>query len=80
MAAANVSDRPPSAAAADAPPTERRDHAMSMRDSGRSNRPTLGHLILVLATVIALTALPISIEPESLAVTWQAAHGDHRAG
>jgi len=53
---------------------------MSMRDSGRSHRPTLGHLILVLATVIALTALPISIEPESLTVTWQAAHGDHRAG
>jgi hypothetical protein len=53
---------------------------MSTRDSRRSHRPTLGHLILVLVTVIALTALPISIEPASLAVTWQAAHGDHRAG
>ena len=37
---------------------------MSTRDSGRSHRPTLGHLILALATAIALTALPISIEPE----------------
>ena len=80
MGAANVSDGPPGEADVAAPPTERRDHAMSMRDSGRSHRPTLGHLILVLATVIALTALPISIEPESLTVTWQAAHGDHRAG
>lgn len=53
---------------------------MSMRDPGRSHRPTLGQLILVLAMAIALTALPISIEPESFAVTWQAAHGDHRTG
>jgi hypothetical protein len=52
---------------------------MSTRDAGRSRRPMLGHLILALATAIALTALPISIEPESMAVTWQAAHGDHRA-
>lgn len=51
---------------------------MSTRESGRSHRPTLGHLLLVLATVIALTALPISIEPQSLAVTWQAAHGNHQ--
>jgi hypothetical protein len=53
---------------------------MSMRDSGRSHRPTLGHLLLALAMAIALTALPISFEPESFAVPWQAAHGDHRAG
>jgi hypothetical protein len=45
---------------------------------GRSRRPTLGHLILVL-TALALPALPISIEPRSLAVTWQAAHGGHAA-
>jgi hypothetical protein len=52
---------------------------MSKHDSGRSNRSTLGHLLLVLATVLFLTALPISIEPHSLAVTWQAAHGTHQA-
>ena len=53
---------------------------MSTRASDRSHRPTLGHLILVLTTVLVLTALPISIEPRSLTVTWQAAHGDHAAG
>ncbi len=53
---------------------------MSTLVSGRSHRPRIGHLILVLAAVIALTALPISIEPHSLAVTWQAAHGGHAAG
>lgn len=52
---------------------------MSKHHSGRWSRPTLGHALLVLATVIALTALPISIEPLSLAVTWQAAHGNHAA-
>jgi hypothetical protein len=50
---------------------------MSTQDVGRSHRPTLGHLIFVLAMVLALIALPVSIELESLAVTWQAAHGGH---
>lgn len=53
---------------------------MGTQNAGRSHRPTLGHLILGLAMALALTALPISIEPASFAVTWQAAHGDHRAG
>ena len=52
---------------------------MKMRNPRRSHRLNLRHLILVLAAVIALTALPISIEPHSSAVTWQAAHGDHAA-
>jgi len=69
------------ARAAAATPTSRHgSHAVSTRASDRSHRPTLGHLILVLTAVLVLTALPISIEPRSLTVTWQAAHGDHAAG
>jgi hypothetical protein len=53
---------------------------MSILVSGRSHRPKLRHLILVVTAVIVLTALPISIEPHSLALTWQAAHGIGFAG
>ena len=45
------------------------------QDPARSNWPTLGHLILAAATAIALISAPITFEPDSLAVTWQAAHG-----
>lgn len=46
----------------------------------RSIWPTLGHLILAAGTAIALISAPISLEPGSLAVTWQAAHGKNSDG
>ncbi|HSA82053.1 MAG TPA: hypothetical protein VLE23_14650 [Geminicoccaceae bacterium] len=45
------------------------------RGPARSIWPTLGHLILAAGTAIALISAPITFKPDSLAVTWQAAHG-----
>jgi hypothetical protein len=45
-----------------------------------SSRPSLAHLILAAGTAIALIAAPVSLEPGSLAVTWQAAHGKNDGG
>jgi hypothetical protein len=42
--------------------------------------PMLGHLLLAAGTAIALISAPISFEPGSLAVTWQAAHGKNDGG
>ena len=50
------------------------------RGPARSIGPSLGHLILAAATAIALISAPVTFEPDSLAVTWQAAHGDHDGG
>ena len=50
------------------------------RGPARSIWPTLGHLILAAGTAIALISAPISFEPGSLAVTWQAAHGNSDGG
>jgi hypothetical protein len=52
----------------------------SSRGPARSVWPTLGHLILAAGTAIALISAPISFEPASLAVTWQAAHGNGDGG
>ncbi len=46
----------------------------------RSSWPTLAHLILAAGTAIALISAPVSLEPGSLAVTWQAAHGKNDGG
>jgi hypothetical protein len=56
---------------------------MSKRESQsptRSSWPTLAHLILAAGTAIALISAPVSLEPGSLAVTWQAAHGKNDGG
>lgn len=55
---------------------------MLQRDVQSESRwPSLGHLILAAGTAIALIAAPITIEPDSLAITWQAALGkDHGGG
>jgi hypothetical protein len=45
-----------------------------------STWPTLGHLILAAGTAIVLISAPISIEPGSLTLTWQAAHGKSDGG
>ena len=50
------------------------------RGPARSIWPTLGHLILAAGLAIALISAPISFEPGSLAVTWQAAHGKNDGG
>jgi hypothetical protein len=52
----------------------------SSRGPARSVWPTLGHLILAAGTAIALISAPISFAPGSLAVTWQAAHGNSDGG
>ncbi|HEX5796208.1 MAG TPA: hypothetical protein VFY19_10220 [Geminicoccaceae bacterium] len=56
---------------------------MSKRESPsptRSSWPTIAHLILAAGTAIALISAPVSLEPGSLAVTWQAAHGKNDGG
>ena len=50
------------------------------RDPARSIWPMLGHLLLAAGMAIALISAPISFEPGSLAVTWQAAHGKNNGG
>jgi hypothetical protein len=45
-----------------------------------STWPTLGHLMLAAGTALILIAAPISVEPGSLALTWQAAHGKSDGG
>ena len=50
------------------------------RGPARSIWPTLGQLILAAGTAIALISAPITVEPASLAVTWQAAHGNNDGG
>jgi len=45
-----------------------------------STCPSLAHLILAAGTAIVLISAPISIEPGSLEVTWQVAHGKSDGG
>jgi hypothetical protein len=47
------------------------------RPSAQSTWPTVGRLILAAGLAIALISAPISVEPGSLDLTWQSAHGEH---